>query len=280
MDDISTYLKNIEKATSQIISKINTKFDFCLILGTGLASLLDQIQIDQEIPYKDISGFPHSTAPGHAGKLIFGKLLGINLVIMNGRHHLYEGWSAKEIGFPIRVLSKLGQKKLIITNAAGALNRDLYPGDVMLISDHINMTGHNPLIGPHHEKLGIRFPDMSQPYSMVCSDIARECFSEIAQTLKHGVYAGITGPSLETSAERRFLHKSGADAVGMSTVMEVITAVQERFQILGISAITNNAFGGPDQKPDTIEEVLENAKVAGNKLSSVLPNILKKWKRI
>ena len=196
---------------------------------------------------------------------------------MQGRLHLYEGWKANEIAFPISVAKSLGVKKMIVTNAAGALNTSFEPGSIMMLTDHINFTGQNPLIGPHDDELGLRFPDMSDAYDKKVQGIVSNCFKNAGIKLSKGIYAGITGPSLETSAERRFLKKSGADAVGMSTVMEVIAAKQAGFEIVGLSAITNKADGGPEQQPDTIEEVLGYAKIAGKKIKSILPELLQAW---
>ena len=196
---------------------------------------------------------------------------------MQGRLHLYEGWKANEIVFPIRVAKNLGVKKMIVTNAAGALNTSFEPGSIMMLTDHINFTGQNPLIGPHDDELGLRFPDMSDAYDKKIQGIVSSCFQNAGIKLSEGVYAGITGPSLETSAERRFLRDSGADAVGMSTVMEVIAAKQAGFEVVGLSAITNKADGGPEQQPDTIEEVLEYASLAGKKIKSILPELLQAW---
>lgn len=198
-------------------------------------------------------------------------------MVMQGRLHLYEGWKAHEIGFPIRVAKSLGVGKMIVTNAAGALDKSFEPGSIMMLTDHINFTGQNPLIGPHNDDLGLRFPDMSDAYDKKVQKIVSNCFENASIKLSQGIYAGITGPSLETSAERRFLSASGANAVGMSTIMEVIAAKQAGFEVVGLSAITNKADGGEDQQPDTIEEVLEYASIAGKKIKSILPELLNTW---
>ena len=227
--------------------------------------------------YKEIPGFPVSTAPTHEGNLLIGKIGRKRVAIMQGRFHLYEGWTPSQIAAPIRVIKKLGATRFLVTNAAGGLRKEFNPGDVMIIQDHINMTGSNPLIGPHDDRLGLRFPDMTDPYDKNLQDIVRKLFTKYDIKVSKGIYIGITGPSLETSAERRFLAQCGGDAVGMSTVMEVIAAKQAGFQIIGLSAITNKADGGPSQRPDTIEDVLMNATTASRKILKILPELIENW---
>ena len=270
-------VKKIELAAEFIGQRISQSPEVLLILGSGLGDVTSEITKEAEISYKEIPEFPFSTAPSHAGKLVAGEFYGRHVLVMQGRLHLYEGWKADEIAFPIRVAKSLGVKKMIVTNAAGALNTSFEPGSIMMLTDHINFTGQNPLIGPHDDELGLRFPDMSDVYDKKVQGIVSNCFKNAGIKLSKGIYAGITGPSLETSAERRFLKGSGADAVGMSTVMEVIAAKQAGFEIVGLSAITNKADGGPEQQPDTIEEVLEYASVAGKKIKSILPELLQAW---
>ena len=270
-------VKKIELAAEFIDQRTSQSPEVLLILGSGLGDVTNEISKEAEISYKEIPGFPFSTAPSHVGNLVAGDFNGRNALVMQGRLHLYEGWKAYEIAFPIRVAKSLGVKKMIVTNAAGALNTSFEPGSIMMLTDHINFTGQNPLIGPHDDELGLRFPDMSDVYDKKVQGIVSNCFKNAGIKLSKGIYAGITGPSLETSAERRFLKGSGADAVGMSTVMEVIAAKQAGFEIVGLSAITNKADGGPEQQPDTIEEVLEYASVAGKKIKSILPELLQAW---
>ena len=270
-------VKKIELAAEFISQRISQSPEVLLILGSGLGDVTNEISKEAEISYREIPEFPFSTAPSHVGNLVAGDFNGRNALVMQGRLHLYEGWKAYEIAFPIRVAKSLGVKKMIVTNAAGALNSSFEPGSVMMLTDHINFTGQNPLIGPHDDELGLRFPDMSDVYDKKVQGIVSNCFKNAGIKLSKGIYAGITGPSLETSAERRFLKGSGADAVGMSTVMEVIAAKQAGFEIVGLSAITNKADGGPEQQPDTIEEVLEYASVAGKKIKSILPELLQAW---
>ncbi len=273
----NNFFKKIELAAEYIDQRISQSPEVLLILGSGLGDVINETSKEAEISYKEIPEFPFSTAPSHLGNLVLGNFNGKCVLVMQGRLHLYEGWKANEIAFPIRVAKKLGVKKMIVTNAAGALNTSFEPGSIMMLTDHINFTGQNPLIGPHDDELGLRFPDMSDAYDKKLQGIVSNCFKNAGIKLSKGIYAGITGPSLETSAERRFLKKSGADAVGMSTVMEVIAAKQAGFEIVGLSAITNKADGGPEQQPDTIEEVLEYASLAGKKIKSILPELLQAW---
>ena len=273
----NNFFKKIELAAEYIDQRISQSPEVLLILGSGLGDVVNETSKQVEIAYKEIPEFPFSTAPSHAGNLVLGNLNGKCVLVMQGRLHLYEGWKANEIAFPIRVAKSLGVKKMIVTNAAGALNTSFEPGSIMMLTDHINFTGQNPLIGPHDDELGLRFPDMSDAYDKKIQGIVSSCFQNAGIKLSEGVYAGITGPSLETSAERRFLRDSGADAVGMSTVMEVIAAKQAGFEVVGLSAITNKAEGGPEQQPDTIEEVLEYASLAGKKIKSILPELLQAW---
>ena len=272
-------IKKIIQAAEMIKGQVPEAVDVLMILGTGLDSFVNQVEFDHALSYKDIPSFPVSTAPSHAGRLVFGEIAGSRVAIMQGRLHLYEGWSAREIAFPIRVAKALGATKLLVTNAAGALNPAFDPADVMMITDHMNFTGHNPLVGPHSDTLGARFPDMSDAYDRIVQRHIRSAFDRNNITLQEGIYAGITGPSLETSAERRYLRRSGGDAVGMSTVMEVIAAKQCGFQVAGLSAISNKADGGPDQQPDTIEEVLEISAMAGRKILTVLPALIQSWSK-
>jgi purine-nucleoside phosphorylase len=273
----NNFVKKIELAAEYIGQRISQSPDVLLILGSGLGDVTNEISKDTKISYKEIPEFPFSTAPSHAGNLVSGNLNGRQVLVMQGRLHLYEGWSPNQIAFPIRVAKSLGVKKMVVTNAAGALNTSFEPGSIMMLTDHINFTGQNPLIGPHDDELGLRFPDMSDAYDKKIQEIVSSCFQNAGIKLTEGIYAGITGPSLETSAERRFLRDSGADAVGMSTVMEVIAAKQAGFEIAGLSAITNKADGGPEQQPDTIEEVLGYAEIAGKKIKSILPGLLNAW---
>ena len=246
------------------------KVETALILGSGLGHLAEAVEDPVAIPYGEIPGFPTSTAPMHAGRFVIGRLHGRRVALMQGRVHLYEGWSAQDIALPVRLMRRMGAETLVITNAAGALDPALAPAGPMLIADHLNFTGVNPLTGPDAPALGPRFPDMSRCWDPALRALAAEAAAAAGEALPEGIYCGIAGPSLETSAERRWMRATGAHAVGMSTVLENIAAVHCGLRCVGLSAITNAADGGPDQQPDTIEEVLENAARAGAKIARIL----------
>lgn len=266
--------ERVQKAATILRPLCDQIPETALILGSGLGPLAADLKMAHKIAYEDIPGFPLSTAPSHQGDLLVGHLADKAVILLSGRFHLYEGWSASEIAFPLYVLKALGIKTLIVTNAAGALCPSYQPGDMMVVTDHLNLTGQNPLIGQQDARLGPRFPDMSQAYSVALSEKFM-AFSQKHQCRAHqGIYAGITGPSLETSAERRFLRASGADAVGMSTVTEVIAAKHVGMSVLGLSAITNMATGGAEQQPDSLEEVMANAVRAGQKIQAPLFDLL------
>lgn len=229
-----------------------------LILGSGLGELADEIQDAVTIPYETIPHFPVSTVVGHAGQLVYGTLAGQKVLAMQGRFHFYEGNTMQTVTYPVRVMAALGVHSLIVTNAAGGVNESFTPGDLMLITDHINFTGTNPLIGPNDEKAGPRFPDMSHAYDADYIKLAHEVAAERQLHLKEGVYMGFTGPTYETPAEIRMARTLGADAVGMSTVPEVIVAVHSGLRVLGISCITNLAAGM--QSSLNHEEVVETTE--------------------
>ncbi|MFC0560752.1 purine-nucleoside phosphorylase [Halalkalibacter alkalisediminis] len=232
-----------------------------LILGSGLGVLAEEIKDPVKVSYSDIPGFPASTVEGHAGQLVFGTLEGVNVIAMQGRFHFYEGYSLEKVTFPIRVMKKLGIEALIVTNAAGGVNTDLDPGDLMLITDHINNAGGNPLIGPNNTELGLRFPDLSTAYDVELQALAKRAAESLDIPLKEGVYVWNTGPSYETPAEVKMLRHLGGDAVGMSTVPEVIIARHAEIKVLGISCISNMAAGILDQ-PLTHHEVIETTEKA------------------
>ncbi|MEM8569764.1 MAG: purine-nucleoside phosphorylase [Pseudomonadota bacterium] len=267
-----TLRSQIDTAMSSLGDMVEPRVDIGIVLGSGLGDLADRVEDPVFIPYADIPGMAVSTAPGHEGRFIIGNLFGKRCALMQGRLHLYEGWAPRQIAFPIYLMSAFGVQALIVTNAAGALNPEFAPGDVMLIEDHLNLTGANPLTGHNDDEIGLRFPDMSRAYDPALRELAIRVAGE---AVRRGIYAGIAGPSLETSAERRYLRLAGGDAVGMSTVIEVIAAVHAGMRVLGFSAITNSATGGPEQQPDTIEEVLANAAVAGEKIAQMLEAILR-----
>jgi purine-nucleoside phosphorylase len=244
-----------------------------LTLGTGLSQLAGQIRSSVRIPYAEIPHFPVSTVQSHAGEMILGGLGGKSIAALAGRFHLYEGYSPKQITFPIRVLAQLGISSFIFCNAAGGLNLDMQAGQVMLIKDHINFTGENPLAGQNVDQWGERFPDMSQVYDPHMIELARKAAAEHAITLHEGVYVGLKGPSMETPAETAMLRGFGADAVGMSTVLEVIAAKHHGLKIMGFSAIAN--MNDPRaMEPAPIELVIKNAEMAGNDLSRLITGVL------
>lgn len=214
-----------------------------VVLGSGLGAFAEELRAADTIPYAEIPHFPRSTVSGHAGRLCVGTFEGVPLAVMAGRVHAYEGYSAQEVVFPCRVLGFFGVKSLVITNAAGAVNTAFRPGDLMVISDHLNLTGMNPLVGPEEAELGTRFPDMTEAYHPKLRDVCERAARSIGLGLRRGVYAGLLGSSYETPAEIRMLRTLGADAVGMSTVLEVIAASQLNIKVLGLSCLTNMAAG-------------------------------------
>lgn len=231
-----------------------------LILGSGLGVLADLITEEVTIAYHDIPHFPVSTVEGHEGELLLGVIEGRRVVMMKGRFHMYEGYGPETTAFPVRVMKELGVTSLLVTNAAGGVNTDFSAGDLMLITDHLNLTGRNPLIGPNDPELGVRFPDMSSAYSRRLLDAARETAASQGYTFREGVYAGLLGPNYETPAEIVMLRRLGADAVGMSTVSETIVARHAGIEVLGISCITNMGAGILDQ-PLSHDEVMETAEL-------------------
>lgn len=271
---MNTLLDPIQQASDYLKEKIGGKIDTAIILGSGLSGLtLPTFAHKLTVPYDDIPGIPKSTAPSHAGLIHILQSRSQTIALCAGRHHLYEGYSAQEISILIYVLKELGTQRLFITNAAGALNPDYRPGDIMLITDHINQTGENPLIA-QDESLGPRFPDMSQAYHSGLRQKADAI--AVSQHIPHhkGIYIGVKGPSLETSAERRMFRNMGADVVGMSTIVEVIAANHCSMDVLGLSAITNLALGDKNQQPDSIEEVIEYAAIAGEGIKSIMTELL------
>ena len=264
----------VEKAIASIESRTDRRCDIALILGSGLGSVADDLTDACGIPYGEIDGFPKAMTAGHAGRLLLGDWRGQKVAVLQGRMHLYEGWQAADIAVPVRVLRGLGATQLVVTNASGALNPDFRPGQIMMIEDHLNFTGTDPLTGPNDDAVGLRFPDMSRAYDPSLRQLAMGLLDDHGIDFRAGIYAGVTGPSLETSAERRFYRMAGADAIGMSTVLEVIAAVHAGMRVLGFSAITNMATGGAEQEPDTIEEVHRVAGIAGKKLRAALEILL------
>lgn len=275
IESVETFRRKRNEALQFIQSETDLRPNYMLILGTGLGQLAEEMDIITEIGYDDIPHFPVSTVESHAGKLLFGILGGKEVVAMQGRFHYYEGYTMQQIVFPIRVLKANGADTLFVSNACGGMNTNYSAGDIMLIRDHINMLGDNPLMGPNDDKLGPRFPDMSEPYSERLMDIAKNVALENNLQMHQGVYVALSGPMLETKSEYRFLRLIGADVVGMSTVPEVIASVHMGMEVLGISAITDECF--PDAlKPVNIEEILEAAAIAEPKMTRVIVNVLKK----
>lgn len=256
-----------------IKSKIKVTPKIGIILGSGLGDFADKIEDKIELAYKDIPNFPISTVSGHDGKLIFGKVNDKDIVAMKGRIHFYEGYDMKDVVFPINVLAEIGIEKLIVTNAAGGINTDFQAGDLMLITDHINITGRNPLIGPNDEAKGPRFLDMTNCYDKDLISFAEDAASKLNMKLQKGVYIYFTGPNYETAAEIRMARAIGADAAGMSTVPEVIVARHRGIKVLGISTITNMGTGVLDKPLDHAEVVQVGKEVAG-KFSNLLTNII------
>ena len=246
-----------------------------VILGTGLGGLAEDIQLEVEIGYEEIPGFPLSTLEFHAGKLLFGVLGGQKVVAMQGRFHRYEGYTLQQVTFPVRVMRALGAETLLVSNACGGMHPLWSPGDLVLIADHINLLGDNPLIGRNDDELGPRFPDMSTPYDASLRELAREVARDLALTLREGVYVAVAGPNLETAAEYRFLRIIGADVVGMSTVPEVIVAVHGGMRVLGISIITDACM--PDAlEPADIPKIIATAKAAEPHLTALVKGVLER----
>lgn len=263
----------IEQAADVIRRQWPGKPHVGIILGTGLGGVAEQIDSEASLDYQTIPQFPRSTAISHAGQLVCGKLQGVPLVAMEGRFHAYEGYTYRQITFPVRVMKALGAELLIVSNACGGMNPQFARGDIVVIEDHINLMNGNPLIGVNDEKLGPRFPDMSAPYDPVLIERALEIARREDFVAHKGVYAAVTGPNLETRAEYRFLRTIGADVVGMSTVPEVIVAVHAGMRVLGLSIITDMCL--PDAlKPANIEEILATAAEAEPKLRKIVLGIL------
>ena len=272
MEDLKA---KITQSVEFINQKSKIKPKIAIILGTGLGRLAEDIEEKEVIPYSEIPNFPISTVQSHSGNLVLGKLGNKEVVAMQGRFHYYEGYSLKEVTFPVRVMKKLGADIIIISNAAGGMNRFFKRGDLMLITDHINLFGDNPLIGPNDEELGPRFPDMSEAYSKKFIELAKKIALKEKIRLQEGVYAGLSGPTLETPAEYRFLINIGADAVGMSTVPEVIVANHIGMKVLGISCITDLAIDGVIVKTN-VEEILKAASDAEPIMTKLIEKVIKK----
>jgi purine-nucleoside phosphorylase len=265
----------IAEAVRAVQARMALAPDVAVILGTGLGGLADEMQIATRIPYEEIPGFPRATVESHAGRLLLGTLAGRRVVAMQGRFHRYEGYSLQQIAFPVRVLHALGARLLVVSNACGGMHPLWSPGELMLIADHINLLGDNPLVGPNDDTLGPRFPDMSEPYDRELRALARAVALEQGIPLREGVYVAVPGPNLETRAEYRMLRTLGADVVGMSTVPEVIAAVHIGMRVLGVSIITDQCL--PDAlQPATVERILAVARTAEPKLTALIRGVLER----
>ena len=267
--------QQIQEASDYIKKLYPKKPSVGIILGTGLGALAEEITQAIDVSYEHIPHFAKSTVEFHAGKLIFGSLGGKDVIAMQGRFHYYEGYSMKQITFPVRVMKNLGVSTLLISCASGCLNPLFAPGDIMVITDHINLLGDNPLIGVNDESLGPRFPDMSEPYSKELIHLVEEVALEEKVKIQKGIYAAMTGPSLETAAEYRFLRIIGADVVGMSTVPENIVAIHTGMRVLGLSVITDACFADC-LKPADIDEIIKTAKETEPKLTNLMRKVIER----
>lgn len=267
-------MKKIDEAAAKVLA-VCGKADIGVILGSGLGDYAEALEDAVKLPYSEIPGFPRSTVAGHAGMWCCGTLYGKRVVMMQGRFHYYEGYSMKDVTLPVRVMQKIGVKTLVVTNAAGGVNLGYHPGELMVIGDMFSMTAQNPLIGPNLDAFGPRFPDMSCAFDKELRALAHECANEQGFALREGVYAQMTGPTYETPAEIRMLRTLGADAVGMSTVPEVIVARHGGMRVLGISCITNMAAGILDQ-PLNHAEVTETANRVKGQFRNLLDRIIEK----
>lgn len=266
------FKQKVDETADFLKSRIVSPPTVGLLTGTGLGESVESMSITAELDYCDLPHFPISTVQSHLGRMLFGDINGCSVVVLQGRFHLYEGYSPCEVSYPIRVMQALGVKILILSNAAGGLNPAFEPGDIMMIADHINLTGANPLIGPNEESWGIRFPDMSRAYDPKLISMAQDVAASAGINLQKGVYAGLKGPSLETPAEVRFLKTIGAEAVGFSTVQETIAAVHAGMRVLGFSIITN--VHDPDNPaPATLEKIIAVAKTATSVLDKIINSV-------
>lgn len=271
---MSRLLEMINETLEVIRKKTSKNYDVGIILGTGLGGLVKEIEIEHQIDYSELPHFPLSTVESHQGKLILGKIEGKNVVVMQGRFHYYEGYTMQQIVYPVRVMKKLGVKTLLVSNACGGMNPLFRRGDLMLMTDHINLLGDNPLIGKNEDELGPRFPDMSEPYCSKLIELAEKVALNNKIKIQKGVYVAVAGPNLETRAEYRFLRGIGADVVGMSTVPENIAANHMEMKVLGISIVTDECF--PDAlKPAVLEEIIEAANEAEPKMTLIMKEVIK-----
>jgi len=270
-------IQQIDEVAKAVQARTSRRPRVSIILGSGLNDLAEAVQSPDVIPFGDLPHFPVSTVFGHAGRLVIGELEGQTVFVMQGRIHFYEGYTMAQVTLPIRVMQRLGIETMIVTNAAGGVNPEFLPGDVMLITDNLNlmgMTGHNPLMGPNYDEIGPRFPDMSQPYDHALADLARNVAKKEKLTLREGTYAGLSGPSFEGPADLRFLRLAGADSVGMSTVPEVLVARHGGMRVLGFSGISNKA-NLDGSTITTHEEVIEAGKIITPKMETLIRGVLR-----
>ena len=274
---MSTLISNINETLEVIRKHTKENYPIGIILGTGLGGLVKDIDVKHQLDYEDLPHFPISTVESHHGKLIFGTINGKNVVAMQGRFHYYEGYTMQQIAYPVRVMKFLGVQTLLVSNACGGMNPQYKKGDVMIMVDHINMLGDNPLIGKNEDELGPRFPDMSEPYSFELIELAEKIALENQVKVQKGVYVAVPGPNLETRAEYRFLRATGADVVGMSTIPENIVANHMGMKVLGISIVTDECF--PDSlKPVNVEEIIATAMQAEPKMTLIMKELIKRLK--
>jgi len=272
---MDAYAEKVKQTAQFIGAKVKHPPEIGLLTGTGLGDIANLVEPETVMEYAAVPNFPAATVLGHPGKLLLGTQARRRVMILQGRFHLYEGYSAQAVSFPIRVMQALGIRILILSNAAGGLNPAFRPGDIMVISDHVNLTGENPLVGANDERWGPRFPEMTAAYDTTLCRIIRSCAKQAGIALQTGVYAGLKGPSLETPAEVRFLRTIGADAVGFSTIMETIAAVHAGMQVLALSIITN--LHDPDHPaPVSADAILETAAQAAPKLETLLAAAVRK----
>lgn len=274
---MSELILNINETLEVIRKYTKENYPIGIILGTGLGGLVKEIDVKHQINYEDLPHFSISTVESHHGKLIFGKINGKNVVAMQGRFHFYEGYTMQQITYPVRVMKLLGVETLLVSNACGGMNPNYRRGDVMIMVDHINMLGDNPLIGKNEDELGPRFPDMSEPYNFELISLAENIALENKIKVQKGVYVAVPGPNLETRAEYRFLRATGADVVGMSTIPENIVANHMGMKVLGISIVTDECF--PDSlKPVNVEEIIATAMQAEPKMTLIMKELIKRLK--
>lgn len=273
MPSADSTFERVQAAAEVVRARIDVQPEVAIILGTGLGGLAKRIESPVQVPYEEIPGFPLSTVESHAGRLLAGRIGGRPVVAMQGRFHRYEGYSLQQVTFPVRVMHALGAGVLMVSNACGGMHPEWAPGDLMLLADHINLLGDNPLTGPNDDRLGPRFPDMSEPYDPALAALARAVAAEQGTVLREGVYVAVAGPNLETRAEYRMLRLMGADVVGMSTVPEVIVARHEGLRVLGVSIITDQCI--PETlEPASLEKILAVAAVAEPKLTSLFAGVI------